>query len=705
MSERPRKLNCEQRAAVTADPGRPLAVVAGAGTGKTAVLIARFAWMVRRGCSPDQLVMLTFTEKAAWEMRQRLQEQLGHAPPWVGTYHWFAQEILRRYGESRGIAGFRIVDEVESACLMRRALFACLEEGRVSEELGMRPGRTAEDALLLYQRLQDYLVDPTRPETWLTEDADQTERRLAEDLAAVFAHYQQLLTRENAMDFGGLLQRCHQLLAGTDELRREVQRQFRHVLVDEFQDTNYAQLQITRLLSPEGRLQNVTVVGDPRQAIYGWRGARPKNLRDFTESAPGCEVVQLVRNYRSYGEILRCAEVVVSGADAYSAELIPARRGWAGYPVITVWECQDPEQEAAAVAGRVLELLDDGIQPGEIGVLLRGMRGSGVLLDALEALDIPFSVSGGPGLAASQAYKDLCAAFRLLADPEDDAAWARIAQTGGWLGQQGRRPGADRRVLIEQLRIRADGYGLREAVEAAFQMADSTRWLAGLGYGSRARWEWEALVRLRHWVWRWVELHPSASWAELVEYLEAARAAGGLPEPEWPDTAGVRVMTVHQAKGLEFDRVILAGVSPYSFPSRLRYARLGYLPPWGFWAKEDALGEPVGRFQAIRKELAEQHWAEERRLWYVAVTRARLGVDVFARGLEVLPGAPYFVAEMLQADALRCAVRVQRARPAGGRLAAKHPRFEEVARRQRAGSGARWRRGAGGGRRREARRE
>ncbi|HTM23347.1 MAG TPA: UvrD-helicase domain-containing protein, partial [Kofleriaceae bacterium] len=398
-------LNPEQQRAVD-HPGGPLLVLAGAGTGKTRVLVHRIARLVRTGTPSWQVLAVTFTNKAAGEMRERLRAVLGGRAEdmWIGTFHSTCARLLRRHGERIGLGrDFTIFDDDDQ----QRILSQLLKEGGYDDAMSPRTLGSIID------RAKNRGADPVAFAKGAYGD---------DVVAAVYPRYRDRLAREDAVDFNDLLLKVLEL-ADDAEVGGELAGRFRHVLVDEFQDTNLVQYRLVRHLARDSR--NLTVVGDDDQSIYSWRGAEPRNLLDFDRDFPDAEVIRLEQNYRSTSVILDAANAVIANnVDRRGKNLWTDRGG--GEPI--VWEeAPDDRAEAEFVARAVTGLVqEDGRSWGDVAVLYRTHAQSRVIEEQLRRYRIDYRVIGGVSFFQRREIKDVLAYLRLVANPAADSCFERV---------------------------------------------------------------------------------------------------------------------------------------------------------------------------------------------------------------------------------------------------------------------------------------
>jgi DNA helicase II / ATP-dependent DNA helicase PcrA len=607
-------LNAAQQAAVE-HPGGPLLVLAGAGSGKTRVLTARIAHLIKsRGVAPQRIFAVTFTNKAAGEMRSRVAALLGADPRglWIGTFHALSARLLRREAALLGFGpNFTIYDEDDSQALIKRLV----------EQRGL-------SAKAYPPRALHGIISAAKNRMLLPEELGaQAESPLARVAADVFATLGPALKQANAMDFDDLLVHPLTLFREFPERLAYWQDRFVHVLVDEFQDTNAAQYLLVKQLAR--RHGNLCVVGDDDQAIYGWRGADVRHMLAFQEDFPGTTLVKLEQNYRSTQVILDAANgVIAENAARLGKTLFTARQG--GEAVILL-AAADERDEAEWLAGEFTRLAAEGDVPYEgMAILYRTNAQSRPLEEAFRFRGIPYRLIGAVSFYERREVKDLLAYLRLIANPADDGAFLRIVNVprrgigdaslglfvqaaAGW-----RKPllevarGAGRVAeLRPNIREALGGVAglidrLRDAVGQADPATVLEAVLVATGYEQYLAEEGaegiERIENVRELI------AGAASWAETAgadgEEEPGAGSQGSLleryltqaalvtPVDEQQQTTGVTLLTAHMAKGLEWPVVALAGLEDGLFP----------------------LGRTAGEPGGVE---------EERRLCYVGLTRAR----------------------------------------------------------------------------------
>jgi DNA helicase II / ATP-dependent DNA helicase PcrA len=622
-----RELNPAQAEAVVYPPG-PLLVVAGAGSGKTRVITYRLARLVANGADPRRIVAVTFTNKAAGELRERVDKLLwermrvGTRGLWVGTFHAISARLLRQWGEAIGLRkDFVIYDDDDQKRLLGRVL----TDLKVPER--MFPVRQVLSA-----------IDRAKNQG-ITAAAFESHDYFDDVVGKAYRLYEERLASSNATDFGGLLLSTLQLCASGTPAAEEIANRFDHVLVDEFQDTNSVQYRLVRLLSR--RTGSITVVGDEDQSIYRWRGADIRNILDFERDHPGAKVVKLEQNYRSTGNILRAANSIIEKNSERRPKRLFTQEG-DGEPII-IFEGETERDEAEFVASRIEAGLSATRAPRDFAVFYRTNAQSRVLEDALRARDMPYSVVGGTRFFDRAEIKNLIAYLRAIANPDDGlslqrivnvpargigestvnrigdliyerkiSAWQALELVAGDESLLATGPRKKVAAFVELMRkLRADAAGLGPAAMAE-KVLEETGYRDALA--SEATMEAEGRIEnLLELVAQMREYEREAEEPTLHGFLERVALASDVDGYD-PEKGAVSLMTVHTAKGLEFPVVFITGLEERIFP----HARS---------VDDDSAVE------------------EERRLCYVAVTRARQQLHlsrVRRRRLsgQELPGMP-----------------------------------------------------------------
>jgi DNA helicase II / ATP-dependent DNA helicase PcrA len=655
-------LNRSQSAAVT-HPGGPLIVVAGAGTGKTRVLTSRFAWLVEQGLAPDEILALTFSAPAAAEMRERL-ESLLEAPYeelHVATFHAFCSQLLQDEALDAGLDPFfsTVTPADRLALLLER-----IDELTIRHhQIRGNPAPLLASFVSRIDRLKDEMVSCEDYRAWAgklveaSADHDDAARATAArelEFGHIYADHDRLLAECGALDFGDLIVRAFQLLHEKPHVRERVARRFRHVLVDEYQDTNFAQGMLLRLLVEEHG--NVTVVGDDDQAIYRFRGASQKNLRDFERELTGAKVVRLERNYRSGKRILKAASAVV----APLPDRIDKTLKGVGSGEVRFRRCRSERAQAQMAAAEAARLISQqGVPASEVCVLVRSVKNEGAVVGAaLEERALPFRLTGSAAYFQRAEVRDVLAWLRLLADPTDSGAVVRALSRPpvelssvdvARLTQLARRRKLDMpSAIVDALegpqlspegRERAHAFlRLYRSASAAFEDRRPDmfvlRLIERIGIRRQQVFATQAdtverlrnIAKLPEIATSYMRREPHATPRDFARYL-AAVAESGLREEEAaapPGSPAVQVMTMHAAKGLEFDHVFVLGLSAARMPG-----------PWR--KRADSVPDALLKEKLPDEGGREAHEAEMRRLLHVAMTRARKGL-VLAWAESGLPG-------------------------------------------------------------------
>ena len=411
-----RELNPQQLAAVTAPPG-PALVIAGAGSGKTRTLTYRVAYLLEQGIPPDRILLLTFTNKAAAEMMRRVSDLIGRElrELWGGTFHSIGARILRTHADTLGYRrDFTILDRDDSKDLIK----ACVADAGIETKGTHFP---KPDVL---NEIFSLAVNTHKSEKEILETQFSYFDQFAEKIADVSQRYVKRKRATNAMDFDDLLALWLNLLQENADAREMYQRRFQFILVDEYQDTNKLQGDLIDLLA--ARTKNVTVVGDDAQSIYAWRGANFLNILDFPKRYPGASVFKIETNYRSTPEILQVANAAISAnRNQFTKTLTPSRKSGLK-PALTA--CMDAAQQSAFICQRVLELHEEGTSMNQIAVLYRSHFHALELQLELTKRQIPFSITSGIRFFEQAHIKDATAYLKLVTNPRDEVAFKRVAQ-------------------------------------------------------------------------------------------------------------------------------------------------------------------------------------------------------------------------------------------------------------------------------------
>jgi DNA helicase-2/ATP-dependent DNA helicase PcrA len=601
MSDYLSRLNAEQRAAVETVDG-PLLVLAGAGTGKTRVLTTRFAHiLLTKRAWPNQVLAVTFTNKAAREMRDRVASILGQPAEglWLGTFHALCARMLRRHAELVGLtASFTILDSDDQLRLLKQVM----EAARIDTKRWVPPAMMA-----VIQRWKDRGLTPDRITP--TEDTD-----FANGLAVeIYLDYQLRLKTLNTVDFGDLLLLMTELLRTREDILAQYHRMFRYILVDEYQDTNLVQYLWLRLLAQSHH--NICCVGDDDQSIYSWRGAEVENILRFERDFAGARIVRLESNYRSTSPILRAASGLIAHNEGRLGKTLRSGRENAAGENVQVNAWHDSDEEGRKVGDRIASLQREGHKLAEIAILVRAGFQTRAFEERLIALGVPYRVVGGLRFYERAEIRDAIAYMRVLHQPSDDLAFERIINVP-------RRGVGD--VALRSLHVHSRAVGIPLTAAAGELIANGSL---------RGKVKTEIFALLNGFVrWRGVaqregpvvalatildESGYTGMWQndkspeapgrlenlkELVRALAEFETIGGFLDHvslvmENEENAGgdrASLMTLHGAKGLEFDTVFLPGWEEGVFPN-----------------------------QRSMDESGNKGLEEERRLAYVGLTRAR----------------------------------------------------------------------------------
>jgi DNA helicase-2/ATP-dependent DNA helicase PcrA len=586
------KLNDAQREAVTADDG-PVLLIAGAGTGKTRTLVHRVAWLLEKGVDPRSIVLLTFTRRAAFEMLDKVSFIAGPASRGVrgGTFHGFGQTELRRHAHLLGYTpAFTILDSPDSEQLI----------GQVRGALGFGGrGHQFPQRKTIHSAISKAINKSTSIESVLLDDWPDHAHH-APEIEQIAARYATVKKQRNVMDYDDLLTLLLRLLREFEATALKLSDRCRYILVDEYQDTNLVQGEIASRLS--AMHDNLMVVGDEAQSIYAFRGSAVENILRFPEVHPNARLIKLEQNYRSVQPVLDLANgVLASAKEGFDKRLFTASPGGAKPILLTV---DDEDEQATVVAKRIAEWREQGRPLKEIAVLFRSASHSNQLEVELRGRGIPFRKFGGIQFAQAAHVKDLAALVRLVANPKDGGSWERVLAWIEGIGEKTASEIAERAIAATPPGLDPQLYMGKKYRWALKDLADALAQAAAAGdpIGTVAEaykfyrpffdrfYEEDASTRLRDFDTLFALAQKATSLDDLVGNLtlDPPTAADDEVGPDdW-----VCLSTVHSAKGLEWDSVFILQLIDGGFPS--------------FYALDDD-----GSIE------------EERRLFYVSVTRAR----------------------------------------------------------------------------------
>ena len=614
-------LNPEQRKAATHVDG-PLLILAGAGSGKTATMTHRIAYLIEQGVSPYQILAVTFTNKAAGEMRERVEKLVGRCPGmWIMTFHAMSLRILREHCERIGYQhNFVVYDTIDQKTLIK----TIMKEQNIDAKLYPQAYLSAA---ISKQKEHD-----VSPREYLETEADNFRSKV---IGSVYRAYQEQLKRNNAMDFDDLLVNALHVLRDNPDILADYQHRFRYILVDEYQDTNHIQYEIIRLLAKAR--QNLCVVGDDDQCIYQWRGADISNILNFEKDFPQARVIKLEQNYRSYGNILAAAHSVIRNNRGRKAKKLWTDKE-AGDKI--VYRRCDSDKEEAYYIAQEIDLLKNGQRTyDDFAILYRTNAQSRLFEDALKRRGIPYQILSGFSFYERKETKDMICYMRLVVNPADDLALKRVinepkrgigAVTLGKLEALARVHGLSLLDILSQDEI---SYSLpAKAQKAVGEMVRIIRLcaqekenlrvsdiydqlLVKSGYLKALEAEdtqeaascIENLMDFKSFIYDYEkEKEDTDEKSTLEEFLEKVATNGDADKLE-EGTGKVTLMTMHSAKGLEFPIVFLPGMEDGLFPGH----------------------------RALDNENGME---EERRLCYVGMTRAREKLFLTGAAYRVLYG-------------------------------------------------------------------
>lgn len=606
------KLTDSQRKAVLHKDG-PLLVLAGPGSGKTRVITNRIARLIESGVEPFHICAITFTNKAAEEMRLRVQQFVRASGVYISTFHSLCVWILRRFPDEARIKGnFSIFDTSDQQRCVKEALKDCQVDST-----SFTPARMLEYISRLKNDLEDVDEFEARASDYFTKNA-----------AKVYRRYQQILKLNNAMDFDDLLVQTAFLLRDCPEVRQKLSDRFRYLLVDEYQDTNHAQYQIAKGIALAHK--NICVTGDPDQSIYRWRGADIQNILQFEMDWPQTMIVKLEENFRSTPEILEKADrLIACNTNRKEKKLVPTHAS--GQPVEIV-TCDDEAGEARHVAQQVQDLIDRKMDPSQIAVFYRVNSMSRAIEEAFVQRQLPYQVVRGVEFYSRKEVRDLLSYLKLMVNPDDNLAFDRAVGTHSrgigktsidrleqFAGEQGLSllQAALRAEQVESInrptRLRLKEFAqmilnFSQKTQSALAVAplmDQVFTESGLAESLSA--EPEAAENISSLISAAAEYDRRAEHPNLMDYLQIISL---YSDSDAYDAASGRVslMSLHAAKGLEFDHVMIIGLED------------GVLP------HERSLGA------------APDDLEEERRLFFVGITRARKSLNIFYARHRVIRG-------------------------------------------------------------------
>jgi len=656
------ELNAEQLEVVMAGDG-PLLVIAGAGSGKTRALTYRVSRLIEDGVDPSEILLLTFTNKAAREMLSRVEQlvTIDTRRIWGGTFHSVGNRLLRQHAATLGYRpNFSILDDEDAKEMMESAV----------SSLGIKTleRRFPKGDVLL--DIASFLVNTRTPLELHLEQNYPHFGLYAEEIVKVFRRYQERKREANAMDFDDLLVNWKLLLDDYEEIAEALKRRFRAILVDEYQDTNRLQAEVVDAMAAVRR--NVMVVGDDAQSIYSFRGASFENIMTFPLRFPQATIHKLETNYRSTPQILRLANAAIAHNRFQFQKELHAVRGEGPEPAVV--GVDDVFEQASFVAQRILELRDEGESLGDIAVLYRSHYQSLELQMELSRRLIPYEIRSGVRFFEQAHIKDVIAYLKIMTNPRDELSWKRVLKLYPKIGE---KTAAEIWTGISHSRDPLDaflgagtfsppGRGVAKSVESLRSVlrplsaeamkrnpSESIRLVVEKGYADYARSKFansqarlDDLEQLSQYALRYDDVN-----AFLEEVALANPLAGEDVAVVGPEDERIVLSSVHQAKGLEWRVVFVIWLADGRFPSQRALRVPGgivHLP------ETQPTSEVALMLQGVEeKELVIPGEEEERRLFYVAVTRAKqelyLVFPVMARdraGMDVLMEPSRFVREL-----------------------------------------------------------
>lgn len=662
-------LNSQQKQAVTYANG-PLLIIAGAGTGKTNVITYKIAWLIEQKLAkPDEILALTFTDKAAQEMEERVDKLLpyGVFDMWISTFHSFCQRILENHALDVGLSpDYRLLNQTETWLLMRKNLYKFnLDYYRPRGN----PSKFIHALLKLFSRLKDENITPEeylKHAESLTSSADNTmsdesavlESRRIKETAESFYQYQQIMIDNNFLDFGDLIYYANKLFLERPNILQKYQKQFKYILIDEFQDTNFAQYQLIKILTNVN--SNLTAVGDDDQAIFKFRGASVSNILNFKKDFPKADAIILTKNYRSSQNILDTAYQFIrhNNPDRLENQFIDkklyAQTDKQGK--IDFIKAADGSDEVNQVIKKIKELLQkQETNYNDIAILVRANSAADLFTEALEREKLPFIYLANAGLFQQQIIIDLLSYARILTDRADSIALSKILTIPGLgidaedilkINYWAKRKTHSLFETLENIRalpnIKEETvqkienliFTLKEnskqahdaaAIEMLIKILNDTQYrehLLSLEQQNPAKtMQCSSFInQLASKIKNYAELYDDKTIKGFIEHVDMEREAGDTGSLSQDLTEmgpeAIKILTIHSAKGLEFKYVFIVNMVQQRFPTNRRKEQIEI--PMDLIKTREIL--PQG----------DEHLQEERRLFYVALTRAKQGIFLTA---------------------------------------------------------------------------
>jgi len=640
------ELNKEQKDAVEYTKG-PVLIVAGAGTGKTRVITERIKFLLsKKLCLPKEILALTFTEKGAEEMLERVDTimPIGYEEPWVTTFHSFADRILREEALEIGLdPRYKILTTSESFVLLRKNLFNLKLQYFLP--LG-NPTKFIDALLTFFSRLQDEGVDSQEFEEWVhkkdkeKKDCKTEELKRWEELSSVYKNHQQLKIKKSFMDFGDLILWTIKLFRERPYILEKYKKQFKYILVDEFQDTNFAQFQIIRLLAPENENPNLMVVGDDSQSIYKFRGAAISNILEFMEKYKKAKSIYLLKNYRTTQNILEYSYKLIQLNNPNTLEsklginknLISQKkdRGPARGTVPQIIIAQTGEEEAENVAEEIIKLIKrEGYSYRDFAILARANNHLDNFIAALKRYQLPYQIIGNRGLFNQPEVSQLINFLRVCWDLSDNASLysllnsemlnyepseilnalniAKLKKEPLWEVVEKNKYFS---FITEEIKKAARASKKQSVSTVLYNFIVNTKYPENLVLKESV--ENNLKINNLNLFFRYIKNYEvkekDTSIVNFVEYLDIMMEAGENPaQAVLEDIDTINLLTAHSAKGLEFSVVFMVSLASDRFPTRNRH-------------------DPIEIPESLIKEtlpVGDYHIQEERRLFYVGMTRAK----------------------------------------------------------------------------------
>ena len=573
------ELNAEQLAAVTSPPGASL-VIAGAGSGKTRTLTYRVAWLLEQGVPADSILLLTFTNKAAREMIERVKNLVPARADglWGGTFHSIGNRILRRHAADAGFReGFSIMDREDAEDMISTVVET---EGLVDTTRKFPKAGVLSDIF-------SYSVNTVAPVSKVLSEKYRYFIPLAPHIEKVHSAYEARKREANSLDFDDLLSKTLALFTIHPEIAARYQRRFQHILVDEYQDTNRLQSELVDCLAAHHG--NVMVVGDDAQSIYSWRGANFENILQFPKSRPGARVYKIETNYRSVPQVLDLANAAILGnQNQFPKNLAPVREGHPVKPALVALSTNS--MQAAFIAQRVMELLDEGIPLEQMAVLYRAHYHSMEVQLEFTKRGIPFSITSGLRFFEQAHIKDVAAFLKFAANPSDETAFKRMVRMLPGIGNKTAESLWERsRALLEKSSPLSSLTSLKVPAKAEKEWQQLVHTLSDLVPDGKplapsamiqcvlfAVYEDYMKAKFPNYDARHDDLQTLQSYATqfdtVSDFLSQLALLGGLETADAfagaAETEKVTLSTLHQAKGLEWRVVFLIWLADGSFPSK-----------------------------------------------------------------------------------------------------------------------------------------